>query len=339
MNIPVVTLAAFMAICPLSSVASDPCTLNGLEVPGDPELIEGTGSADIIDCSASSIPHEIYGYGGGDEIYGSPFEDFIAGGSGKDLIYGGDGHDAIDGGGDDDEIHGEGGNDVIFGGVGSSPASGVGCVLQTAFVTTGSSYLTKGGSGDDLIYGGDGDDCINAGSGEDVVYGGDGNDTLVGGNHSDLLDGGLDQDYIDGGWHTDTCVDSRDDDEYVNCELYVDSAPFCGDLTCDTGEDSCSCPGDCDAPLADETLYCTDSMDNDCDGEIDCDDTDCSGHPSCSSTSECNNDYICDPEEDCNNCPNDCAGKSNGKPSGRYCCGDGTVQSAEENSSMCGGNF
>lgn len=339
MNIYVVTLAAFMAIFPLSSVAVDRCTLNGVEVPGDPDLIEGTGSADIIDCSTSPIPHEIYGYGGGDEIYGSPVDDFIAGGSGKDLIYGGDGHDAIDGGGDDDEIHGEGGNDVIFGGVGSSPASGVGCVLQTAFVAAGSSYLTKGGSGDDLIYGGDGDDCINAGSGEDVVYGGDGNDTLVGGNHSDLLDGGLLKDWLDGGWHTDTCVKSDGDDEYFNCELYVDSAPFCGDGNCDTGEDKCSCLADCGAPPPDENSFCTDTMDNDCDGNIDCDDTDCSGHTSCSSPPGCNSDDVCDSGEDCNNCSIDCAGKSNGKPSGRYCCGDGTAQSAEGDGSICDGSF
>ncbi len=68
----------------------------------------------------------------------------------------------------------------------------------------------------------------------------------------------------------------------------------------------------------------------------------------------CNNDGTCDPGEDCNNCSNDCLsgsgancgnglceagdgedcvscpadcnGKQNGRPSGRYCCGDGDGQ-------------
>ena len=51
MNIPTVTLAALMAIIPLNSSAQ--CLVNGVEVPGDPELIEGTGSVDFIDCGAS----------------------------------------------------------------------------------------------------------------------------------------------------------------------------------------------------------------------------------------------------------------------------------------------
>ena len=40
MNIPMVTLAALVAIFPLGSGAQ--CLLNGVPVPGDPELIEGT---------------------------------------------------------------------------------------------------------------------------------------------------------------------------------------------------------------------------------------------------------------------------------------------------------
>ena len=58
-------IAVFLAIIPLNASAqSDGCTLNGVAVLGDPELIEGTGSADTIDCSTSPDPHEIYGYGG-----------------------------------------------------------------------------------------------------------------------------------------------------------------------------------------------------------------------------------------------------------------------------------
>jgi len=44
MNIPMVTLAAFMALIPFISSAQsvEGCTLNGVAVPGDPEVIEGT---------------------------------------------------------------------------------------------------------------------------------------------------------------------------------------------------------------------------------------------------------------------------------------------------------
>ena len=318
MNIPLVSLVVLIAALPLSSSAQlVGCTVNGIEVPGDLELIEGTGSADIIDCRGSSLTTglDIYGYGGADIIYGSKYDDFIAGGSGKDTIRGDDGDDSIDGGGDDDTIHGEGGDAIIFGGVGASPASGVGCALQTVPIPAGSSYLTKGGSGDDTIYGGIGNDCINAGSGEDVVYGGDGYDTIVGGNHSDLLDGGLDKDFIDGGWHTDTCVDSNDsndDDKFFNCELFVESAPFCGDGIRDPGEDSCSCPEDCGAPpLAEDEgpAYCADEWDNDCDGDIDCDDSDCSGDEACQGCEPIGSS--CDSNSDC--CSNKCKGKSGSK--------------------------
>ena len=227
MNLPKVTLAALAltTIIPLSSVADCPlpppdgavCTLNGVAVAGDPIVIDGTKSADTIDCSTSPNSHDIFGGGGDDTICGSDLDDFIAGGGGNDTIYGGDGGDAIDGGAKDDDIYGGDGNDTIFGGVGSSPASGVGCELQIAAV--GSSYLTKGGSGDDTIFGGSGNDCINAGSGEDVVDGGDGDDTIYGGNHSDILDGGPGDDYLDGGWHTDTCVGGSGSNTLISCEL------------------------------------------------------------------------------------------------------------------------
>jgi len=304
-------------------------------------VIEGDGGDNIIDCSTSLIRHEIYGYGGSDTLIGGKFVDsdgsgdFIAGGSGNDCIYGGEGGDAIDGGGNDDEIYGDGGNDIIFGGVGSAPASGVGCELHAPFIALGSSYLTKGGSGDDTIYGGDGDDCIDAGSGEDFVYGEDGNDTLEGGNHSDWLEGGQGNDWIDGGWHSDICIGGDGNDTFKNCELDDGSDPVCEDGTCDSlGEDSCSCSEDCGLPPGIENS-CSDAVDNDCDGATDCDDLDCTGNSSCS----CNNDGICDYDigEDCNNCSSDCAGKSNGKPSGRYCCGDGIDQSAELNDpTLCG---
>ncbi len=223
MNIRMTTLVilvALMAIIPLNSSAQSGCLLNGVPVPGDPEEIEGTKSADVIDCSGSPTRHDIYASNGADTVYGSAYDDFIAGGNSGDLIYGNGGDDAIDGGGKDDTIYGGDGDDVIYGGVGSAPASGVECELQTAaaeplmnhlamfgqLASVGGNYLYKGGSGDDIIYGGNGNDCINAGSGEDLAYGEAGNDTLIGGNHTDLLDGGANNDWCSGG------------ETYVSCE-------------------------------------------------------------------------------------------------------------------------
>jgi endonuclease I len=61
-------------------------------------------------------------------------------------------------------------------------------------------------------------------------------------------------------------------------------SPCCGDLFCDTGENSCNCPTDCGTPPASEVpdSTCFDGTDNDCDGDTDCDDTDCFGiDPNC----------------------------------------------------------
>ncbi len=229
MNLRIVTLAALVALIPLSSVAEhgycplpdNPpagnwCTLNGKQL-ANTFVIEGTKKGDKIDCRYIDDPGgvSIQGNGGDDTICGSIFADFIAGGGGNDTIFGGPGNNAIDGGAKDDDLWGGHGNDTIFGGVGASPASGVACELKTAI---GTIYLAKGGSGDDSIYGEDGADCINAGSGEDTIMGGDGNDTLIGGNHADILDGGPGDDHIDGGWHTDECVGGGGSDTFVGCE-------------------------------------------------------------------------------------------------------------------------
>ena len=123
----------------------------------------------------------------------------------------------------------------------------------------------------------------------------------------------------------------------------------CGDGTCDFGEDPCSCPDDCGIPPAVEEpdLTCTDGKDNDCDGSIDCNDSDCISDSTCG----CDNDGICERGENCNNCPddcisgsgggcgngvcepdigedclscsNDCSGKQRGTPTKQFCCGDG----------------
>ena len=65
-------LGSFLTVLPYN--ASAVCSLNGVELLDDPLLIEGTSSADEIDCSTSSMRHDIYGYGGADTITGSDYD-------------------------------------------------------------------------------------------------------------------------------------------------------------------------------------------------------------------------------------------------------------------------
>jgi hypothetical protein len=46
---------------------------------------------------------------------------------------------------------------------------------------------------------------------------------------------------------------------------------YCGDLTCDAGENPCNCHADCGPHPASE-VECSDLVDEDCDGATDCDD-------------------------------------------------------------------
>ena len=156
-----------------------------------------------------------------------------------------------------------------------------------------------------------------------------------------------------------TCDDGKDDD----CDGFTDCADtdcsmaieclgiICdGDLICETGENGCDCPSDCGpAPLHESN--CDNGQDEDCDGLIDCDDfVDCGFNPVCMGTGNCGNGTCDDGEdcstcpldcpqgsgascgngvceagngEDCVSCPQDCNGVQGGKPSKRFCCGDG----------------
>ncbi|MHC4068578.1 MAG: glycoside hydrolase family 16 protein [Planctomycetota bacterium] len=63
-------------------------------------------------------------------------------------------------------------------------------------------------------------------------------------------------------------------------ELYQLLPAVCDDGTCDSGEDQCNCPEDCGSPPSTETT-CDDGVDEDCDGNTDCDDSDCDSYPVC----------------------------------------------------------
>jgi parallel beta-helix repeat protein len=90
----------------------------------------------------------------------------------------------------------------------------------------------------------------------------------------------------------------------------IDYDPWrgCGDGVCSEGESACACPADCGAPPSFEAA-CTDGMDDDCDGLVDCDDGDCAG--SCSVCSLVGD--LCSSDADC------CSGKCKGTAGQRRC--------------------
>ena len=63
-------------------------------------------------------------------------------------------------------------------------------------------------------------------------------------------------------------------EDYQNCAIDSCQAPYCGDGVCDPDE-ICDCSLDCGTPPSVET-NCTDSIDDDCDGYTDLEDSDCS---------------------------------------------------------------
>jgi sialate O-acetylesterase len=103
-------------------------------------------------------------------------------------------------------------------------------------------------------------------------------------------------DGIDEDCDTDTDCDDADCLGDLAC-------PYCGDATCDSNEAQCSCASDCGTPPSMEA-NCTDGDDNDCDTDIDCDDSDCLGDSACNCKTKgewCSNNGEC--------CSNDCRGK------------------------------
>lgn len=82
----------------------------------------------------------------------------------------------------------------------------------------------------------------------------------------------------------------------------------------------CECPADCSTPDLAEVagVTCKDGVDNDCDGQIDCDDSDCNSDEACF-VPGCGNG-VCETDEDRCNCPGDCGAA----PSSENKCNDGT---------------
>ncbi len=76
------------------------------------------------------------------------------------------------------------------------------------------------------------------------------------------------------------CSDGYDNDcdGLIDCQDDQCSSAPCGANGLECLDGACQCTGDGGTPQASET-YCNDSADNDCDGQIDCDDSSCAGAP------------------------------------------------------------
>ncbi len=140
-----------------------------------------------------------------------------------------------------------------------------------------------------------------------------------------------------GGVNPVGCSDSRCSTNGNSCTSTPGTPSCCGDGVCEGVETGCQCALDCGAPPPSES-NCSDAADEDCDGLTDCSDSDCAAAVECQATFTCGNG-VCEAGEDCHSCASDCASRLDGKPSARYCCGDGVTQSVEAaNPSLCGGN-
>jgi hypothetical protein len=143
---------------------------------------------------------------------------------------------------------------------------------------------------------------------------------------------------------TDTCVGGVCYNDPITCDdsnaCTADSCdPLTGcvydPITCDDGDacttDSCDTVTGCvfDPVVCDPGYYCDNGIciPEGCDNDGTCETgEDCNNCPNdCISGSGGCGNGVCEPTlgEDCLSCPGDCAGFQTGKPSGRYCCGDG----------------
>jgi hypothetical protein len=86
-------------------------------------------------------------------------------------------------------------------------------------------------------------------------------------------------------------------DRIANVRSQLGDEFVCGDGACQPGEDVCSCSADCGPAPAIEVAgeTCQNGLDDDCDGDLDCSDPDCSTDVACASSC---GDGTCDADED-----------------------------------------
>lgn len=164
-------------------------------------VVEGTGSADLIDGNYTGDPegdridnNDAADGGNDDVVFAGAGDDTVLGGAGADEIHGEDGNDSVDGGAGDDTLYGAAGNDTLDGGDGNDRMEGF--------------------TGSDSLSGGAGDDYLDGGTEADTLIGGDGNDTLLAGSDvaDDYLDGGAGNDSLSAGGGNDTLLGGTGDD-------------------------------------------------------------------------------------------------------------------------------
>ena len=138
----------------------------------------------------------------------------------------------------------------------------------------------------------------------------------------------------------------------------------CGNGVCEPslGEDCLSCEADCGGkqkgnprnqfccgdgagtnPVGCEDLRCASCSVTPADPSC-CGDGTCEGVENtinctvdCGTIGDCGNG-ACDPGENCESCDTDCEGRLNGKPANRFCCGNGILEGAEGDGTVCDGN-
>ncbi|MEE8524560.1 MAG: hypothetical protein V3T72_11565, partial [Thermoanaerobaculia bacterium] len=119
------------------------------------------------------------------------------------------------------------------------------------------------------------------------------------------------------GFHFDQ-VTLTDFEEQI-ADAQSDICQVCGDTMCILPENQCSCPQDCGTPPTNEipNVTCFDTFDNDCDGDTDCDDSDCLGiDPNCPVCILPGQGQPCDANTLCCSGLGNCTG---GKPANRVC--------------------
>jgi alpha-tubulin suppressor-like RCC1 family protein len=235
--------------------------LSEVDCPMGYNVILGTQGRDILAGTAGNDC--ILGFGGNDNLTGKGGNDFIAGGTGDDLINGNQGDDVLYGEDGNDSINGGlTGNDTIYGGIGDDSIDG--------FI------------GNDTIYGEQGNDIIDGDLGDDTIFGDDGNDVIVDAAGTNNIDGG-------GG--TDACTNGADCEQAEPAQTCTVNGDCAGGRTCNITSGVCVfCQSDtqCTSNQVCTPLIgcsgegnCTDTIDNDADGDTDCNDSECASDSAC----------------------------------------------------------